>query len=73
MRSGRSLLIYLLTGLAVLVTTATAGLLTGNPLTSALVAVAWAGVLAWRHGRSSEGDVSSSPRAEDVSFRYRQR
>ncbi len=73
MRSGRSLLVYLLTGLAVFATTALAGLLTGNPLTSALVAVAWAGVLAWRHGRSSGGDASSSARAEDASVRYRQR
>lgn len=73
MRSEGSLLVYLLTGIAVLATTALAGFLTGNPLTSALVAVAWAGVLAWRHGGSSEGDASSSSRAEDASIRYRQR
>lgn len=74
MKTGRTLLPYLLTGFAVLATTATAGLLTGNPLTSALVAVAWAGVLAWRHGRrSSEGDAASSARAEDATVHYRQR
>lgn len=73
MRTGRTLLVYFLIGIAVLASTAFAGLLTGNPLTSALVAVAWAGVLAWRHGRSSEGDASSSPRAEHASVRYRQR
>lgn len=73
MKTGRPLLPYLLTGLVVLATTATAGLLTGNPITSALVAVAWAGVLAWRHGRSSEGDASGSARAEDASVLYRQR
>lgn len=73
MKSERTLLVYLLTGLAVLATTAAAGLLTGNPLAAAGVAVAWAGALAWRHGRSSEGDASNSPRAEDASVRYRQR
>lgn len=73
MRSGKSLLVSLLTGFAVLATTAAAGLLTGNPLAAVGVAVAWAGVLAWRHGRSSEGDGSDSARAEDASVRYRQR
>jgi len=73
MKSGSTLFTYLLTGFAVLATTAAAGLLTGNPLTSAIVAVAWAGVLAWRRGRSSEGDASSSNRAEDASIQYRQR
>lgn len=73
MKPGRTLLTYLLTGLAVLATTALAGLLTDNPLTSALVAVAWAGVLAWRHGQAADGDASSSTRAEDTSVPYRQR
>lgn len=72
MSSGRSVLVYFLTGIAIFASIALAGLLTGNPLTSALVAVAWAGVLARRFVGSSKGDAPGSPRVEDVSVRYRQ-
>lgn len=73
MKTRKTLLTYFLIGLAVLGTTALAGLVTGNPLAAAGVAVAWAGALARRHVSTSEGDASDSPRAEDVSVRYRQR
>ncbi len=58
---------YLLTGLAVLLTTAVAGLVTQNLFVAATVAVIWAGYLA---SKEYSGSAKRNQRAEDESVRY---